>query len=539
MNISRRTFFILIGILVILLIIIIGWFVFRKTTIPLDGTQTTIRDFFPFGKPTTTPNDGTKPTKPTPKPDTGETPTQTKTPRLRKVWAYAVAGYTLIDKDIPTDPLALPKDEVITITPTYTFVKTLSKGSKDVEVKELETLLNQCPETLVAEKGVGSKGKEGTTFTENTKKALMKFQEKFPDEILVPLNRTTGSGTLDTLTRKVINQPFSCTLHAQPPETVKKAVARFVEKKSGNVYDVLADSLESKRLTNTTIPHIAEAFFVNDAANVLLRYLRDDNRTIETFLGKLPTEKWGADAEPLDLKGVFMSQNILDISVSPDTKRIFTLSPFAGGVLGVTSSPDGSNSTQVFSSPFFGWLSAWPTNKDIILTTKASGYAAGYAFKIDSEKKVATPEKEIGNVAGLTTLPSPKMDFILFSRNTANGPRIALFNTKTNKMRELDFGTLPEKCFWRNDGLLLYCGIPSLINGTQTMPDSWYQGIVSFTDTIVEIDPTGLFPDKTLVEPTAEVGERIDAIKLSLSPDQKYLYFVNKRDDILWQLLLR
>lgn len=539
MNISRRTFFILIGILVIILIGIIGWFVFRKASVPSDGTQTSIRDFFPFGQTTTNLPGGTKPTKPTPEPTPTEPQNPSKTPRLRKVWQYSVAGYTLIDKDVPTDPLALPKDEVITITPTYTFVKTLSKGSKDAEVKELEKLLNQCPETLVAEKGVGSKGKEGTTFTENTKKALMKFQEKFPDEILVPLNRTTGSGTLDTLTRKLINQPFSCTLHAQPPETVRKAVARFVEKKSGNVYDVFADTLESKRLTNTTIPHIAEAFFVNDASNVILRYLRDDNRTIETFLGKLPIEKWGAEAEPLDLKGAFMSQNILDIAVSPDTKRIFTLSPFAGGVLGTTSAPDGSNSAQVFSSPFFGWLSNWPTSKDITLTTKASGYATGYAFKINADKKVATPEKVIGNVVGLTTLPSPKMDFILFSRNTENGPRIALFNTKTNKMRDLGFGTLPEKCLWRNDGLLLYCGIPSLINGTQTMPDSWYQGIVSFTDTLIEIDPTGLFPNKTLVDPTAEVGERIDAIKLSLSQDQKYLYFVNKRDDILWQLLLK
>jgi hypothetical protein len=67
------------------------------------------------------------------------------------------------------------------------------------------------------------------------------------------------------------------------------------------------------------------------------------------------------------------------------------------------------------------------------------------------------------------------------------------------------------------------------------MPDSWYQGEIAFSDTLVKIDKEGILPARTLIDPGSQ-SEKIDAIRLQLSDDGSMLYFINKRDDTLWQL---
>jgi hypothetical protein len=537
MQISRRTFFILIGIIVLLALGGLGWFILKQSGgTQTSGENTPIRDFFPFGKPAETRTDQqpTSTNTPTQTPGTTEAVTPVTDQRLRKVWQGAVAGYFAFQKDVPISPLTAGKTPEKTITPTYTLTKTLSSGSKDAEVKELEKILNACPETQVATTGVGSPGKEGTQFTAKTKAALVKFQEKFPEELLQPLNRTTGNGILDTLTRAKINKPWSCTLTGAAA-TEKRAVVRFVEKGNGNIHDAYANTLETKRLTNTTVPRVAEAFFVNNGSQVLLRYLRDDTQTVDTYLGTLPKENWGQNPAAGTLTGEFLEPNISDISVSPDTKRIFSMSSLGGVIIGSVGNPDGSDRKQIFTSPFTGWLSSWPNGKDIILTVKATGYAPGYAFKLNAGDKNPTPEKILGPTIGLTTLPSYSMQSILFSRNTAEGPRIALFDTKTAKIRDLAVNTLPEKCIWAKDDSSIFCAVPSFIPKDLVMPDSWYQGEIAFSDTLIKIDKEGILPARTLIDPGNQ-GEKIDAIRLQLSDDGSMLYFINKRDDTLWQL---
>ena len=88
---------------------------------------------------------------------------------------------------------------------------------------------------------------------------------------------------------------------------------------------------------------------------------------------------------------------------------------------------------------------------------------------------------------------------------------------------------------WGSASDVLYCAVPTNLTAGQ-YPDTWYQGEVSFTDQIWKIDlKTGA--TTMLVDPvTIRGGEEIDGIKLSLSPDGKYLLFVNKKDSFLWKL---
>ena len=83
----------------------------------------------------------------------------------------------------------------------YTFSKDLRKGDEGIDVTNLQKLLNQDPETLVAVRGAGSPGSETLYFGEATRKAVMKFQEKYKDEILTPQGLSSGTGIVDAATR--------------------------------------------------------------------------------------------------------------------------------------------------------------------------------------------------------------------------------------------------------------------------------------------------------------------------------------------------
>ncbi len=534
---SRKSFFILISILFII-ILAVGIGLYFNAKKQNDGVAPTLRDFFPFGgggkiidlTPTKEEN-----------PDYGTNPNQQPTGpekilRLRKVGDAPVVGYTLVTKEVIEDPAdLLPKTK--TISPPVIFTKKLKLNSKDSTVIELQKLLNQCPETMVAMTGPGSPGKENDIFGKTTETALKKLQEKLTADILTPQNQTVGNGILDELTRKRLVDSYLCTLPLEKPKTIKKSVVRYVEKGSSNIYDAFADTLENTRLSNTTIPRVQEAFFSDAGKVVYLRYLRTDNQTIETYAGLVVEPTPGTEDLP-ELQGAPLLSNILDLSISPDGKQILYMIPAGTELLGFISDPLGKNQRRVFGSEFTGWLSQWATKDTLLFTVKATGYGKGYAYTTDVTKGGFT--KAIGNMTGLTTLMSPDGRYILFSRNTANGPALGLLNTQNKQVRDLNVLTLPEKCVWGRQSLVVYCAVPNSIPTGEVYPDSWYQGIVSFNDSLWSIDVTGVYDNQLLVTPEAQEGggQPVDGIRLSVDDTNKYLYFMDKQTGTLWQYAL-
>ncbi len=309
---------------------------------------------------------------------------------------------------------------------------------------------------------------------------------------------------------------------------------RYVDRATGNVYQTFADKIKEERFSKTIIPKIYDAFFGNHGLSVVMRYLKADGRTIETFVGALPKEYLGDKKSDNEIKGYLLPNNVRDISVSPDSLKVFYLfdGTFGDTIIGTTLNLTTSSKVQVFDSPFTEWLSQWATTNGVTLTTKPSSRIEGYAYDLDLTKKSLT--KTLGDINGLTTLKSPNGKLTLYSDGNLS---LYVHHQDTRSSDLLGIKTLPEKCIWGKVSDIVYCAVPKSQGGGE-LPDSWYQGEVSFDDQIWKIDiKTG---NSTLIlDPATITRESIDATKLLLDEGENYLFFVNKKDSYLWKLNLK
>ncbi len=319
-----------------------------------------------------------------------------------------------------------------------------------------------------------------------------------------------------------------------PPPTEFVPALRYVDKATGNVYQTFVDKIEERKFSTTTIPKVHEAYFGNRGQSVIMRYLKADERTIETFVGALPKEILGGDStEDNEIKGYFLPKNVRDVSLSPDGSKMFYLFDSGDGIVGTTLSFLDNKKVQIFDSPFTEWLSWWGGSKKITLSTKPSANIPGYMYTLDLNNKNLT--KTLGDINGLTTLASPNEKLTLYANNTLS---LSIYFTDTRNSNTVGVKTLPEKCVWNKTGDTLYCAVPKSIIGT-SYPDAWYQGEISFNDQLWKIDAKS--GNTTLVLDPANFtnGEEIDGIKLALDEGENYLFFVNKKDSFLWKLELK
>jgi peptidoglycan hydrolase-like protein with peptidoglycan-binding domain len=77
---------------------------------------------------------------------------------------------------------------------TFDFYRSLKVGDEGQDVLILQKILNQDPDTRIAQSGIGSLGNETTYFGNLTKNAVIKFQNKYRNEVLVPAGLSVGTG---------------------------------------------------------------------------------------------------------------------------------------------------------------------------------------------------------------------------------------------------------------------------------------------------------------------------------------------------------
>ncbi|MEA3453065.1 MAG: hypothetical protein U9Q96_01880 [Patescibacteria group bacterium] len=103
--------------------------------------------------------------------------------------------------------LAKLKGEITStdIPSDFSFNRNLEFGISGIDVKYLQMVLNSDPDTKLIDSGIGSSGQETSLFGSLTQSAVIKFQEKYSSEILIPWNLSVGNGFVGKKTREKLN----------------------------------------------------------------------------------------------------------------------------------------------------------------------------------------------------------------------------------------------------------------------------------------------------------------------------------------------
>ncbi len=316
-----------------------------------------------------------------------------------------------------------------------------------------------------------------------------------------------------------------------------KSLLRYIDKATGHIFETPVETIGLTKISNTTIPKIYESVWTENGSGVVIRYLKEDRETIESFYAKLKSATTTGSEDgvtPQTLEGTFLPQQIKTIAVSPQKTNIFYISETEEGSVGIESLPNGNGKKELFRSPLKEWLVSWPKADTLTLTTKPSAGISGILYFFNKTKGRLD---KILRAPSLTTLTSPDATQVLYGENTSGLTTISIYAVSTKQNISFPLATLPEKCLWSStEKAVVYCAVPrSPLLGD--LPDVWYQGLVSFSDDIWKVNlDTG--ETTRLSSPETEARVEIDAINLFTTATEDYLFFTNKKDDSLWSVRL-
>ncbi len=357
-----------------------------------------------------------------------------------------------------------------------------------------------------------------------------------------------GSGTSEvTLTPRIwqiSENPQSGAVIFQTKDASGTSTAvRYLDRATGNVFESKLSVLGRKRVSLTTIPKVHEALWLPGGGSLILRYLPDDSSDIKNLYAKIipqtaTTSEIGGE-ELQELQGTFLPGGLSGIAIeagNTGNERIFYLGESqTGGMSGFISNPDGSKISVVFDSPVRGWLSSWPKKEIVALNTKPSAGVPGYLYFVDT--KSGSFKKILGGIKGLTTLTKPDGKQVLYAESKSSGISLGIISTNSTQNFALPQKTLPEKCVWSTlKESVIYCAVPKFLLDAQ-YPDAWYQGALSFNDSIWRINAS-TSESEMIVDPRVAMDREVDAVNLALDKDEKFLIFTNKKDYQLWGVRL-
>ena len=322
------------------------------------------------------------------------------------------------------------------------------------------------------------------------------------------------------------------TIKATSAKALPTSVVWLIEKATGYVFSY-DQGTAKKQISNTTWVGGQEVYWgeVNASPSFILR--RSKNSSIENFLAHL-SGAGATSSQPGILSGINLDSNISAFTSSPKKDRYFYLVSSPSGSIGYLANFNQTSvPVQIFSSPYSQWKVSWPEENTIIFQSAPTADQPGLVYALNIKSKSFT--RILGGVLGLTSLTSPDGQKIVYSGGLS-ALRIKKIGKEGSEI-DLSLATLPEKCVWSKDSVRIFCSVPNSIP-FGNYPDTWYQGLVNFTDSIWEINTlTGA--NRQIYSPASAAEKyQIDGINLFLSKDETKLFLTNKTDYTLWRLLL-
>ncbi len=93
---------------------------------------------------------------------------------------------------------------VVSAADASEFFRNLKQGDRGEDVRALQKILNEDPVTLISTTGPGSYGQETDYFGAKTYDAVVRFQQKYRQNVLIPAGLTAPTGFVGPLTRNFL-----------------------------------------------------------------------------------------------------------------------------------------------------------------------------------------------------------------------------------------------------------------------------------------------------------------------------------------------
>jgi len=200
------------------------------------------------------------------------------------------------------------------------------------------------------------------------------------------------------------------------------------------------------------------------------------------------------------------------------------------------ANPDGSNYSIVLTTRMKDLIVEWPKESELFLRERPSGLVQSSLYSLNTLTRAFA--EIISDVYGFSIRWSPDGNKILCSRTSSKGKNIEIFIADRNgsNQKTANVSTLAEKCVWSQDPRMIFCAIPKNINKANILPDDFYKGTFLGDDEFWKINVEN--GEKSEILDDSQMIEKYDAIDLFLSPEESYLFFINKVNGLLYSIEL-
>lgn len=318
--------------------------------------------------------------------------------------------------------------------------------------------------------------------------------------------------------------------------TTPSTKLRFIERATGHIFEADLGSGSVSRISNTTIPKIEMVSWAIPGTTFLGQYIADgiiQSKTIQIG-AKATTSTTTVTTDFVSITESPLAENIMSSTFDQKGQRLFYMLKGGFGIEGYVSDIQGTGEKLVWEFPTTEWLAEWFAGDEVLLTSKAGNGINGFAYLLNTKTGVSF--LTLADIPALTTKPSPTGKMILYTGMQGVAWETYVYNIKEKTRVRLPYDVIPEKCVWSADELSIYCARPRAIS--KNAPDDWYQGLVSFQDTLWKFDFTS-GTGSQISELNPGEGQYIDMQNPHISSDEAYLSFTNKKDLSFWAIPLK
>jgi len=311
---------------------------------------------------------------------------------------------------------------------------------------------------------------------------------------------------------------------------------RYVDRATGHIFDATLPTsntaLEKNRVTNTTLPKIYEAHFRSDGSEVLLRSIGETGGVESMTLTLTPPSTTSTSTDGLYSVSATSLRGDIDSPLPGTGNVLFYVLKDTNSI--VSSTFTGNSLRTLFNSEFDNWRLGRAGNS-LLVYTKASADAPGFAYLLNSSG--GSLSKILGPLNGLTAVTNSNNTRTLYSYFESGKTKLSVRNSQSGASSEILPATLTEKCVWSNtNNAVFFCGTP-IAGIVSREPDNWYKGMTHFSDYVWRFDTESEIA-QLVSNPKMDFDIDLDVFKPTLSNDDSYLIFINKRDLTLWSVKL-